>query len=787
MRVGWSRRVSRFGIAAMLVLGLVSTLVACSRSVTHEPAGSSYDGYDEAGGATYTRMAASAAGVPAYGGDSIARASTPGDAAVNERGMGIVDVAPDAPYGYHGWYAAAFYFPHGTFTGASPSQRGDMEIMRWSGTTGEFGGIEVRDDHRAYLMRGSGDIVTGTIGTGVALEEGCWNWIAVRQKQSTGADSRNEVWLNGQRVVTANGIRNTPRETAVTDVRFGYWSRDVTQDAALRYYVDDATIASASSDLSKPRAPVCGQPGPGAERPNVLVILMDDQRAGTENSRATATSPYLMEATRQRFLTAGEAYDEAFATTPQCCPSRASIFTGRYAHNHTVTDNEFAENLGLTEDSPNQQTTLQHHLRTRVSPAYRTAIFGKYLNGWGTREPPFFDDWAVYGNFRDDNPDTPADELQPHLSRSTATPDVCEAPGQPNYEPSEVCMAERAPSGANVRKPLPPGVYETDFLASKVVDFLAEAEDGGSGEDALPWLMYVTPTVPHSPYTPKAAFPDYRNLPVAPFDDDVPFPSWEADPRDKPRSVRDSPAPVTPEEMANTHDAQLRMLKSADDMVRDIFAELDRRGETNTTLAFFLSDHGFMWGEHGIAGKRQPYRDSVKIPLMAHWPGHSAQVTPGTRDRRLAANIDIAPTVLSVLGVGPPAQSPPMDGVDLFGSTTRSRLLLEGWVKDPLPGYGDLRPLCEGQGYCRPSGYSYIRRYLFDPSTDPPLENRPIFREYYANTDAYQLDNLFGGDGAPGGDDLGFTPPDGIMGEQLERDRRCQGHGPPGSWPPPCP
>ena len=139
----------------------------------------------------------------------------------------------------------------------------------------------------------------------------------------------------------------------------------------------------------------------------------------------------------------GRSTTQAFATTPQCCPSRASIFTGRYAHNHTVYNNTLAENLGLSESDANQQTTLQNYVRTRVTPAYKTAIFGKYLNNWPLQtKPPFFDDWAVYRNFREDDPGTAQNEEQPHLSRSTITPDVCELNG-PNFETSEACMGER--------------------------------------------------------------------------------------------------------------------------------------------------------------------------------------------------------------------------------------------------------------------------------------------------------------------------------------------------------
>jgi arylsulfatase A-like enzyme len=807
-------RLGRPGMAAILGIALALTAVACGRAVTHESDGLPYSGFDEAGGATYSVIPASQASIPAYRGDAIARVETPGDVAVTERGLGIVDVNPDVPHGYEGWYSAAFYFPQGSFTGGTPSQRGALDIMRWTGTTGQSGGVRIDRNHQAQLVHGTGGAVTGTIGPKFDLAEGCWNWLAVHQRISTGAGARNDVWLNGQKVVSVPGQPNTDNPSGVADVRFGYATNDDQQDGALTYYVDDATISPASGGQPTPAAGVCGQPSPGVERPNILVFMTDDQRVGTVDSRpSTPGSPYLMQTTRDRFGAEGEAYDEAFATTPLCCPSRASIFTGRYAHNHTVTMNSLAENLGLTETSANQQTTLQHYLKTMAG--YKTAIFGKYLNGWPLQtKPPFFDDWAIFKNFRADNPDTPADEEQPHLSRSTITPDICEL-GGPNFELSEACMGKRGPTGEHVMKPMPSGVYETDFLATNVADFLADAEDT-PGEDDTPWLMYVTPTVPHSPFTPKADSPDYRDLPISSFADDVPAAAAEADRSDKPRYVRDNPDAVQPSQAEAEHDAQLRMLKSADDLLQDVFDELDARGETGTTLAFFLSDNGYLWGEHGLFDKQKPYNESVRIPFMTRWPGHPAQVAAGERDQRLVANIDIAPTVMSALGISPAAQSPPMDGISVFDPGARDRLLLEAWVKDPISGSGGQRPLCEEQGYCRaatapptppgevvpsdqpptwagtkrvgPHGYFYDRYYLFDPSTDPPLENRPIFREFYRNSDPLQLDNLFGADGAPGGgDDLGTTPSDAILGSQLESDRQCRGHGPPGSWPPPCP
>src|SRR5687767_5874898 len=110
-------------------------------------------------------------------------------------------------------------------------------------------------------------------------------------------------------------------------------------------------------------------------RPNVLIIVTDDQRADDTMAVMPETVDY---------FSSGVTFPNAIATTPVCCPSRASIMTGRYAHNHNVRSNAASEAGRLDQD-----TTLQRDLRTA---GYRTAIAGKYLNGWNINQaPPYFD------------------------------------------------------------------------------------------------------------------------------------------------------------------------------------------------------------------------------------------------------------------------------------------------------------------------------------------------------------------------------------------------------------
>ena len=109
--------------------------------------------------------------------------------------------------------------------------------------------------------------------------------------------------------------------------------------------------------------PAPGQGGNPAARPNILVIVTDDQPKGTLE---------VMAATRKLFVRQGRTYPNAYVTTPLCCPSRASILTGRYAHNHHV--------LTQQPQSFDVRTTIARYLQRA---GYLTAISGKYLNRWG--------------------------------------------------------------------------------------------------------------------------------------------------------------------------------------------------------------------------------------------------------------------------------------------------------------------------------------------------------------------------------------------------------------------
>jgi arylsulfatase A-like enzyme len=421
-------------------------------------------------------------------------------------------------------------------------------------------------------------------------------------------------------------------------------------------------------------------PAQQASRPNVLIILTDDQRYSTLD---------VMPDTRAWLRAGGTRFTRGFVTTPLCCPSRSSIFTGRYAHNHGVRTNPDARRLL-------QSSTIQRYLR---GAGYRTAIAGRYLPSWPLRDaPPHFDRWATFPNTY----------VDPFVNDNGAS---------------------RVVRG-----------YSVDLIADYATRFL----QGFETDDARPWFLHVATNSPHDPYTAEAAYanapvPDWAGNPAA----------FETDRSDKPPWVQGASASFANAKALRVK--QLRTLMSVDDLVGRLFQTLSTLGEGNT-LAFFLSDNGFFWGEHKIsATKRHPYTASVQVPFFMRWPGH---VPSDVADHRLALNVDVAPTILHAAGIAPDPTLPP-DGRSLLGTARRSRVLLEYWL-DPgltkLPTWASTRA----------GTFQYVEYY----DTNGAVR----FREYYnLAADPWQLENLLA-DGDPGND-----PNVAALSAQLARDRGCRG------------
>ena len=423
-----------------------------------------------------------------------------------------------------------------------------------------------------------------------------------------------------------------------------------------------ATIAlagvafTAARDQGRGAGAGAGGPDGNPTGPNVLVLVTDDARAETLQ---------VMPKTRRWLADGGVSFPNGFATTPSCCPSRASILSGRYVHNHGVLRQQWGERL-------DQRTTLARYLK---EDGYRTAMAGKFLNRWPLRRPPpHFDRWALAnGGYYDE---------------------LWQVDGE----------VRRVPT------------YSTTFIGDQALHWLAEFE----ADDDRPWFAYLAPFAPHAPRVPE---PRYAAAGFPAVDRSAAGRAAEraADVAGKPRYLR-AGRPVTAAEAAALRTGQLRTLLSVDDLVDRVLGRLEATGELDDTLVFFLSDNGYAWGEHGRVGKFTPYTESIRVPFLVRWPG---RLPAGAVDDRLVATVDIAPTVLEAAGI---AADPgvPVDGRSLLDGRRRERLLAEYWRDQAnAPGVRDWAALRTAgwqytENYDQPGGGTF--REFYDLHRDPGME-----------------------------------------------------------------
>jgi N-acetylglucosamine-6-sulfatase len=361
------------------------------------------------------------------------------------------------------------------------------------------------------------------------------------------------------------------------------------------------------------------RPVPGA--PNIVVFLTDDQRWD---------SLRVMPALQAQLVRRGRLFTDAMVPTSLCCPSRATILTGLYAHDTGVWGNHpplgawrRVVQQGLEED------TIATALDER---GYETALLGKYFNG--------FSRWA---------------------------PDDYVPPGWDHF------LAFRTPghSGTYVDFRLQgsshfygPRAYSTDVLAKQADSIISATPEG------TPLFMYLATFAPHAPFTPPRRYAARKGEPEA-----LSGPVRVRDRRGKPSWLRRQ-KPVSAEAMEQIHDGQDRSLRAVDDAVADVLRSLRRTHRLRNTLFIFMSDNGLMRGEHGITGKHVPYDAATRIPMVVRWDG---RVAPATRDTRLALNVDIAATVTGAAGV-----TMATDGLDLLGPVRRGGFPMEAISKHPV-------------------------------------------------------------------------------------------------------
>src|SRR5215469_9823206 len=391
---------------------------------------------------------------------------------------------------------------------------------------------------------------------------------------------------------------------------------------------------------------------PDAGKPNIIFILADDL--------AWNLVQYMPNV--QAMQHDGITFSNYFVTDSLCCPSRSSIFTGKLPHDTQVFTN--MPPLGGYEAFNAHGNEAQTFAVALQGDGYRTAMLGKYLNGYqpdrdNTRQG--WNEWDVAGN------------------------------GYPEFH---YALNQ---NGRVVQYGNDPKDYLTD-VASNIADAFVRHTSPG------PFFIEIATFAPHAPYIP------------APRDADK-FPGLEA-PRGPAFGARPGPAapqwlkdipPLSPAEIANIDKAfrmRAQAVQAVDQMIGRLRATIAALGIQNNTYVIFSSDNGYHMGEYSLRpGKMTAYETDIRVPLIIVGP----VVASGVSVDAIVENIDLAPT-FTAWGGGPGGTNP--DGhslIPLLGGKLVADWRRVALVEHRHPGYNASDPDAPPRHSANPPSYEAVR------------------------------------------------------------------------------
>lgn len=349
-------------------------------------------------------------------------------------------------------------------------------------------------------------------------------------------------------------------------------------------------------------------------QPNVIVIMTDQQKA---TSLGMYANPDVSTPGLDALAASGIRFGSAFTVAPLCVPSRASMWTGAYPHNHGVRTNELR--LSAERDT---------YLQAFQGAGYRTGIIGKNH---------CFDDLTCQ------RLDTHTEYL--HRGVVDQSPDPRDEAFR-NWISDHNEFTELFGSAVT---PLPADHCPPARIAEQAADFIAVDDD-------RPFLLWVSFPEPHEPYyapEPYYSMYDPAEIQLPTVGDEDPL----AGKPERQRLYRwlaglDTLAEDDLRRAVATYYASVSFV---DSQVDRIMAALDTAQLRDDTIVVYLSDHGDFAGEHGLVVKCNAFYDCLtRIPLIMSWPGH---IPTGTVSHCLVSNIDVMPTVARLTDVPEPAGS----------------------------------------------------------------------------------------------------------------------------------
>ncbi len=450
---------------------------------------------------------------------------------------------------------------------------------------------------------------------------------------------------------------------------------------------------------------------------NVVLILSDDHRFDFLGFHKDGPD-FLETPNFDRMSQKGAHMENAFVTTSLCSPSRATILTGQYMHQHKVVDNQRAV--------PNGTRFFPEYLQ---EAGILTAYIGKWHMGHDNDAPrKGFDHWASFK-------------------------------GQGVYFNPEFNI--------NGNKKKFDG-YNADITTDLALNYLNKI-----GKKRF--FLQVGYKAVHYPFQPakrhhgrydkfKVPFPQTMSLTERNYETQS---NWIRERRYGIHGIDhmetgpldNDPVPSFPELYRRFSET----IHGLDENVGRILNYLDESGLAKDTLVLYLGDNGFALGEHGFYDKRDAFEESIRIPMLAYAPG---RIKPGTKISEMVLNLDIAQTVLDAMNVQKTKDTPEMAGrsflPQLLGKTLsnwRKHLLYEYHWEWNFPATPTTLAI-------RTNRYKYIyyhgiwdKNGLYDLQTDPHERHNliriPAFNELASNLKKQLFNEL----GEMGGLSMPIRPP----------------------------
>ncbi|KAF2368478.1 Sulfatase N-terminal [Trinorchestia longiramus] len=362
----------------------------------------------------------------------------------------------------------------------------------------------------------------------------------------------------------------------------------------------------------------------GSSRPNIVLVLTDDQDVVLSGAQHM---PWV----HQLLLEEGTVLSNAFVASPLCCPSRSSILTGRYVHNHGALNNSLDGHCSDTfwQNQPEKETVAVH----LQAAGYRTFFAGKYLNQYGRAEsggpahvPPGWDWWlGLVGNSR-------------YYNYSLSVNGTEEKHGQDPDKDYLTTVIERN--------------------ALKFLDTVPSGDESTDDETSVPFFMMLSTPAAHAPFTPEPQYSSNFSELNAPRTPNFNVENDES----KHWLLRFGEQPLR-EELIDKVDEifrnRLRTLLTVDDMVKHVIEKLQEKELLDDTYIIFTSDNGFHLAQFSLPyDKRQPYEFDIRVPFVIRGP----DIEKGVTLPYATSNVDLAPTILQLASIEVPSY---MDGVSL--------------------------------------------------------------------------------------------------------------------------